>query len=130
MTNLTMASCEWKVQESSSCSVPQLNVSAAPLYTPKQVGSTISKGMDVLARQGQAGKEQKFSHVSLCRLPAGGIAHIKGVSSSFKIQIKEVCLPALRSRPKVCVFLPQRSRFTHFNSSRKPLTGVPFISGL
>ena len=40
------------------------------------------EGMDLLARQGQAGKEQKLlSSMTLHGLPAEGMAHIIGVSS-------------------------------------------------
>jgi hypothetical protein len=62
----------------------------------KEVDSNASGEIDVPARQGQAGKEQKLSSsTSLCRLP-GGVTQIKGVSSCRKIQIS-------------CVLLPQKS---------------------
>ena len=61
--------------------------------------------MALLARQEQAGKEQKLSSsISVYRLPAGDVDKIIGVSSSLKIWIKGVCLPT-------------------------SLTGVPFIFG-
>ena len=50
----------------------------------KEVDSNASGEIDVPARQGQAGKEQKLSSsTSLCRLP-GGVTQIKGVSSYLK----------------------------------------------
>lgn len=57
---------------------------------PGEVGSSVSKGMDVLKRQEQAGKEQKLlSSVSLYELPAEGVA-----------QVKDVCLPTSIFRSK------------------------------
>jgi hypothetical protein len=51
------------------------------------LGSQCSgEGMVVLARRGQAGREQKLpSSMSFYRLPAGGRIHIKGVFSHLKI---------------------------------------------
>lgn len=68
--------------------------------------------MDVLASQGQAGKEQNLpSPMSLYRLPEEGMAQIRGLPSDFKIQIKDVCFPA----SKVCT----RGGFTHFKPRKK-----------
>lgn len=48
----------------------------------EEVGSNASEGMDLPARQEQAGKERKHpSSVLLYRLPAESVALIKGVSS-------------------------------------------------
>ena len=45
-------------------------------------GSVEREGMDLLARPGQAGEEQKLpSSMTLRGLPVEGVAHIKGVSS-------------------------------------------------
>jgi hypothetical protein len=68
-------------------------------WNSEEVVSDARKGMDVLARRGQAGKEPKLpSSMSLDRLPAEGTAH--------KAQlILEVCLLDSRSRlyrPALC----------------------------
>lgn len=56
-------------------------------WNPK-VGSKASEGMGMLPRREQTGKEQvSFFHVSP-RLPAEGVAQMKGVSSHLKILIK------------------------------------------
>ena len=47
---------------------------------PEEVGSNASEGLDLLARGEQTGKEQKLpSFMSLYRLPAEGMAQIKGM---------------------------------------------------
>lgn len=56
-------------------------------WNPK-VGSSASAGMDVLARLGQVGlkrKEAFLPPLSPYRLPAEGVAKIKGVPASLKI---------------------------------------------
>ena len=107
-----MNSCGWKVQESSSCSVPQDWMSQLIFYVCwnlEEVGSNGSGG-DVLAIWQQAGKEQKLlSSMLLYRLQEEGMSHIKGMFSCFKIWTKDPCLPAPRSGSR-WVFLPQRSR--------------------
>lgn len=62
-----------------------------------------------------------FLH-SLCRLPAEGMAHIKGVSSKLK------------TRSKMCVLVPQRPRLevdspTPNQVKKKNLLGIPSSSG-
>ena len=60
-------------------------------WNPKEVNCNASEGIDLLARWGEAGKEQILpSNMSLYRLPAEGVA-----------QIKVMCLPISRSRLKV-----------------------------
>lgn len=50
--------------------------------------------MDVLARRGQAGKEQNFpSAMSLYRLPQKGMVQMKGMSSCLGIWTKGFCFP-------------------------------------
>ena len=86
---LTMAHCEEQIQESNSCSVPQGWVSQMVLcicWNPEEVGSSASERVDVLVKQGQVGKEQNLpSSMSFYRLPAEGVAQIKGLSSFFKV---------------------------------------------
>ena len=81
-----MACGEQKVQEPSSCSVPQGWVSQLVLHlcwNPIEEGSSAREGMDVLA-----GKEQKLPASELLyRLPAERV-NIKGISSQFKMWIK------------------------------------------
>ena len=77
-------------------------------WNPEEVGSNASEGMDVLARQGQAGKEPKLaSSMSLCKPPAESVTQIKGVpqdlgqkleSSSLKIWVTGV--PSISYSPK------------------------------
>lgn len=55
-------------------------------WNPEEVGSNASEGMDLLKRREQAGKEQSFLLLHhLYRLPADGMAQIKGGSSYFKV---------------------------------------------
>ena len=45
----------------------------------EELGSSTIKGMDLLVRQEQAGKEREHSSpMSLYRLPTGGMAQIRG----------------------------------------------------
>lgn len=83
-----MTSCDLKVQESNTCSVHKAgsHLVFSICWNLKEAGSTAGEGLDVLARQEQAGS------VSLCRLPAEGVAPIKGVTSRLKIRIKDVFL--------------------------------------
>lgn len=68
----------------------------------QEAGPNASEGTDLLARQEQAGKEQRLpSSLALHRLPAEGVAQTKAVFSCLKILIKDLCLPALRSRSKM-----------------------------
>jgi hypothetical protein len=54
-------------------------------WNPEEVGFNASKGTNLLARQEQAGKEQKlYSFIQLCRLPAEDMAQFV-VSSYIKI---------------------------------------------
>lgn len=102
--NLEVAQCRvW---------MPQLVFSRH--LNPRKVGSNASDGMDLLARQEQAGKEQNLSSKSLYRLPAEGTAQIKDVSSHLKIQMIGVWLLTSEAQ--------NRSGFTHFKSSKLSLT--------
>lgn len=77
---------------------------------PEEVDPNVSEVMNILARRGQAGKEQMLpSFMSLYRFPAEGMAHTKGMSFHLKTGIKSVCLPAFRSRSKVHLPPPQKS---------------------
>lgn len=80
-------------------------------WSPVEVGSIASEGMDELTRQGQAGKEEINNPIlpplPLYKFPAEGMTQIKGVSSHSKTWIKAVFHPASNSRPKACVFQPQ-----------------------
>lgn len=78
-------------------------------WSPKNVGSSGSEGMDVLARL-----EQSF--LLLFLISVEGLAQIKGVPSRLKVRTKGPCLPT------------QRSGFPHFKPSMRSLTGVPSIS--
>lgn len=82
----------------SSCSVLQTRMSqrgfSMNMLESKEVGSSASRGMDVLASQWQTVKKQMLpSSVSLYRIPLEGMAYIKGMSSYLKIQIKDVWFP-------------------------------------
>ena len=82
-----MGSSEWEVKISSSSSVYEsivFHLVFCICWNHGEVGFNVSKGIDALIRQEQAGKEQKLPSVSLYELPAEGIAHVKGVSSPFK----------------------------------------------
>lgn len=110
LDNPTMANCEQKVQESSSCSAPQGWMSQLIFLLPKEVGSKVSEGW--MCQQGEGQSAKSKCSLLLCflyKLPAEGIVHIKGISFHLKIWFKSPCLPALRSRSKVCVLLPPRS---------------------
>lgn len=92
-------------------------------WNPEEAGSNANEGMNVLTMSGQAGEEQELpSSMSLHQFPAGGMAHIKGMSSHLKIRIKVVCL----STSNVWT----RNELTYFKPSRKSLTAVRSISGL
>lgn len=57
--------------------MPQLVFSI--FWSPEEVSSKESEGMDLSARLEQAGKEQKFPfYMSLYRLPVESMAQIKG----------------------------------------------------
>ena len=69
---------EWEVQESSSCSVPRLQVFQLVFcirWNPEEVGSNRSSG-----KCKETKKNGPFLFpLSLCRPPAEGVAQIKGV---------------------------------------------------
>lgn len=69
-------------------------------WNTEEVYSSASEGLgDVLARQGQTGKDQNPPpSVSLCKLPAEGMVQVKGVSSCLWILMKDVCLPPSKVR--------------------------------
>jgi hypothetical protein len=85
------------VQESSSCSVQNLDVPAGLRYlywNPEEVGSNASERMSLQQEQGQSGKEQKLpSSMSLYRQPPESVAQIKGGSSHLKNSGLKVGLP-------------------------------------
>ena len=86
-------------------------------WNPKEVRSNASGGMDFLARQEQAGKEQKLSSSkALCRLPADGVARMEGVSSCLKIQSEGVYLPT----SKVSTRSPPTSKQAKYLSQVSP----------
>jgi hypothetical protein len=104
--SLTMSSCEWEVQDSSSCSVPQSWVSQLVIcvsWNPKDVGSNASEGMDVLAKWGQAGEEGTTPSFSRCLYL--GLQQIKGMPQDLdwrhvSIHIKSIIPPQdLEPRP-------------------------------
>jgi hypothetical protein len=62
---------------------------------PEEVGSNASEGLDLLARGEQTGKEQKLpSFMSLYRLPAEGVPHIRGRFSQLKGSGLKMYFPA------------------------------------
>ena len=74
-----MVNYEWKVQESSSCALSPQNCMSQLVFSicwDPEVGSSGNEGMDLLARGGQAGKEQKLSS-PLYRLPAEGVTQTR-----------------------------------------------------
>jgi hypothetical protein len=78
-------------------------------WNAKDIGTNASEGMDMLARRGQAGKEEKLiAFKSLYRLPAEGMVQIESVSS--KVRIKGVYLFTSK--------IWTGSRFTHLKSSK------------
>lgn len=55
-------------------------------WNPEETDSNASEGIDVLARQRQADKQQNLaSYMSLYRILAKDMAQIKGVSSYGKV---------------------------------------------
>lgn len=69
-------------------------------WNPKEIGSNVSKGMDLPVRQEQGTEQSLPSSTSSHRLPAQGEAQIKGVvfppqdpnprhASSSKIHVKD-----------------------------------------
>lgn len=123
-----MAIWEWKIQESCSCSVPRGWVSQLPFcicWSPKEVGSSSSEGMDVLTRQEQTGEKQPMPLFFHCPYT--------GFQQKVWPRLK-VCLPASRSRSKFCVFQYQNpdhkcglyfwvaghSRYTQINNREQP----------
>lgn len=66
----TMASCEWKDQESSSCSAPRdwaTQLVFCVCWNLEEVGSNAREGMGVLTRPGQAGKERTLPSSTVTR---------------------------------------------------------------
>lgn len=101
--NPIMADREWKVPDFRSCPVTQGWMSQlvfSVCWNPEEVYCRATEGLgDVLARQGQTGKEQNPPPlVSLCKLPAEGVVQVKGVSSCLWILMKDVCLPPSKVR--------------------------------
>ena len=103
-----MVDYEWKVQSFNSCSVHKVgypiwsSVHIGTYWNPEEVGFSSSGGMDLLARQGQAGREQNLnSSVFLHSLSAQCVVQIKSVSLCLMIQIKACVLPLQRSRLEV-----------------------------
>lgn len=92
-----MAGHEWKVQEFNSCSVHETGLQY-PLES-KEIGSNANEVIDLLARGGQAGKEQTLPFsMSLYGLPADHTAQVKCLQHRgiFLLQISgiEVELPS------------------------------------
>jgi hypothetical protein len=84
-------------------------------WNPGEIGWDASEGIDLLARPGQAGKEQdRPSSLSLYRLLAEGGAQIRGSSSHLK-----------RPGLKLCLFTTEIQWI--FNLSKYSLTGVPHL---
>lgn len=80
----TMAVYKQKVQECSNCSIHKAGCLSRP-WNPKDVGSSASEEMDMLARRGQAGKEKSFLlPCPLSRLPTEGVTQIGSVPSHLK----------------------------------------------
>jgi hypothetical protein len=62
-------------------------------WNPNKLGSNTQEVMDVLVRQVQSGKDQTLpSFVSLYRLPAEGVAQIRGGFSQLKWSQLKTCL--------------------------------------
>jgi hypothetical protein len=54
-------------------------------WNPKEVGTSASEGMDILARREQAGKEKKLpSFMYICRLSSEVMSQIRGGFSQLK----------------------------------------------
>jgi hypothetical protein len=108
LTNPTMGSCDWKTQESSSCSVPQGLPSQLVFcirWNPEEADSTrgCAGRMSAKARR-TSPSLLRFPYI---RPPAEGMDQKK---ECLKTQIKNVCLPASRSRSQVwLLFLDCRS---------------------
>ena len=103
----------WKSKNLVVDQSPRLDVSAGVCWSLEEVGSNAMEG-DVLTIWEEAVKEQTLpSSMLLYRLPAEGMSHIKGMSSSFKIWIK-VSFPSSK--------IQTRSRFIYFKPSTTSLT--------
>ncbi|CAO2643094.1 hypothetical protein LEMLEM_LOCUS26503 [Lemmus lemmus] len=78
-------------------------------WNPKEVGYNSGEGMDVLAKRGQAVKEEENlpSPMSLYRLPAEVVVQVRGVSSHLKVCIKGLSHPTSRILSNDCVLQPQ-----------------------
>lgn len=106
----TIATHEWKDQESSSFSVPQGRVSQLVFclcWDPKEVSSNAREGVDVLTRQGQAVEQSFLLPLSLYTCPPKSVAQIKFMHSCLKFWMKGMCHPASRSSSKAHVFQTQ-----------------------
>ena len=114
--NPTMAGCEWKIQESSSCLVHKPGCLSWSLVYAGVRRSRLScqrrNGCASKARAGKQAKNKSFLFfLSSYRLPAEGVAQNKRVSSCPRIFIEGMYLPTSK--------VWTRSRFTHFKPSQK-----------
>lgn len=111
--NPIVAGCGKKIQKFSNCSVRKagfLGWSSFQYMLESQRNRSEASEERVLARPGQAGREQHLPlSMSLYRLLAEDVAHIRGASSPLKIQFKSMCVPTSK--------IQTRSEFSHFKPS-------------
>lgn len=88
----------------------RLDASAGVQYMLESQRNRSKAGEEhVLARPGQAGREQHLPLSMSIRLLAEDVAHIRGASSPLKIQFKSMCVPTSK--------IQTRSEFSHFKPS-------------
>lgn len=85
-SNPTMADCESQVQVSSSFhSTSRMSHSVVSLcWNPKQAGSRVREGRDVTTSREQADNRDTPIFPALYRLPAEGVARMRGGASTNK----------------------------------------------